>query len=258
MKRRYLDILDKDSLKRAKRFNISSLKLGHRICIFGATGSGKSWFGSYLYDKYSRYQLSVILDTKREFYRVPELIPDFMDIDYKNNKYVHNTGLYKITEIQELSEIGKKPNDFIEILKFISNNLFNHYNSCLIAEECGYYIKKAGYTNSNHPEFFQYLTQGRKRNCTLICTSQRPATIHTDIPSQSEHLFIFRMYYKTDLEYLSEYLDPSYLQRLKPYQFFHFNMKEGYISRCLALNTARQVYGLKYLGKDKEIALKER
>lgn len=238
-------MIDEASLVRAKVFYPNCIKLGNRITIFGHTGSGKSWFACYLLYQFAKKQLVVVLDVKDE-YNLEELPANFM------NKKKVKRGLFRLTS---LNIYGKNITDFKLLVEFLSANLFARGDSCLVLEEIGNYINKMGYLYQTYPHTARFLLQGRKRSCSLIDISQRPAQVHTDFPSQSDHLFIFKLNTIHDMDAVKYYLENKYFSHLKKFQFFHVNIGENTTIRCYALTRLKQVHGVSMLGTDKSVNL---
>ncbi len=220
------------------KFRISDIKLAQRIFVVGSTGSGKSWLVAYIMSKFAKKQLTVVLDKKDE-YDIPELPNDFM---------TRQKGLYKLTSLE--FDSGYTENNFFVLMEFLTNNLFKRGNACIVLEEVGSYIPKNGMLYETSPNVAHYLSQGRKRNNSLITTSQRPQQVHTDIPSQSEHKISFRVDSKHDLEAMKNYFSKEHYASLKEFQFLHKNTIKGTNERHYKLTTSQQYFGLKLLGDD--------
>jgi len=230
---------------KSSKFNITDVSTDERVTVFGTTGAGKTWFICWLMDKFSRKVPVIILDVKNEYSGIPEANRDWL----KETK-----GISRITHIVHK---GRDIRDFKVISEYVFQNAFNRGNICVVAEEIGNYIQKSGNLYEVAPHFAKYLTQGRKRNCSLIATSQRSQFIRTDIPSQSEHIFCFNLSSKHDLESVKYYFEPSWFRYLKPYQFFHKNIREKTVKKRFGLFRNQQIFGKQFIGKDKKERLSE-
>jgi len=229
----------------AKKFNITDISLDERISILGKTGTGKSYYLCYLIHKFSRKVLVIIADPKDEYKEVPEAPKNWLKIE---------KGVFKCTYIKYK---GREFRDFKILAEFLCENGFDRGNICLVMEECGEYIKKTGRLYDTMPHFARYLSQGRKRNCSLICTTQRSQDMHTSILSQSEHVFCFKLSSPHDQDAVKKYIDPKWFNSLKDWQYFHYNVNDNLVRRRFGLFTKDQAWGLRLLGRDHKIKLEE-
>jgi hypothetical protein len=75
------------------------------------------------------------------------------------------------------------------------------------------------------PKWFnEWLLTGRHRRNGLITTSQRPATIHKTILSQSHHIFCGQLHEKNDIDYLEDVLGEAagQLPTVGNFKFLHY------------------------------------
>ena len=179
-------------IKGCQKLSIRDISLDERITIIGKTGSGKSYFACYLIHKFAIKVPVLVLDAKDE-YQIEEASKDWLKMQ---------KGVVKVKDIEYKNQTI---DDRAVICEYLCQNAFNRGNICLVLEEVGEYIPKYGRLYDTMPHFAKYLTQGRKRNCSLICTSQRTQDLHTSILSQSEHIFCFNLASPHDLDAVKRY-----------------------------------------------------
>jgi len=212
------------------RFTLNTLESGQRMTIFGMTRTGKTYFAEKLLKNKGKEQLVVVLDVKDE-YDLPTL--PLSKIRNKNSK-----GVYRINSILYQ---GHKVNDLYYICEFLSKNLFKRENCWLVIDEIAKVIPKTGMIYKVAPYFGTYLCQGALHKCGLIAISQRPAQVHTDIPSESDHIVCFYVHGERDLLAIKNWIPIHWFQNLKQYEFLRFT-----VPRTLEIH--RRMYSTKKKG----------
>ena len=231
-------------IDKAEKFRLKMISIDERISVLGKTGQGKSWFAAYLMHKFSKQVLTIVLDPKRE-YKLPPLPKNFMKL---------KSGLYRIYEIKRH---GKTYDDFALLTEWLTKNAFRRGFCCIVLEEAGEYIPKHGRLYDTMPNLAKYLTQGRKRYCSLMITSQRTQDINTSLLSQSEHIICFKLASPHDLDAVKKYFDASWFRKLKDFQYLHYNINDTTVRRRFGLFTKDLIFGERLIGSDKKIPLKE-
>lgn len=206
-----------------EKFTLNTLKPGQRMTIFGMTQTGKTFLADKIIRNLGKHRLIVVLDVKDE-YDLPTL--PLNKLKNKNSK-----GCYRINKIK-YNKDGKnyEIKNFLSILEFLSENLFKRRNCFLVVDEIARVIKKSGMMYDVAPEFGTYLLQGALRKCGLIAISQRPAQVHLDIPSESEHILSFYMHGERDLLALKNWFPIKSVQKLDDYEFMRFTVPKKVIN----------------------------
>lgn len=188
-------------------------KRNERLLIVGKTRMGKTYLLRKIIKWIKPRPLIVIHDVKREYSDLPELTEKIILKD-------GSKGMYRITT---LDYEGVEIDDPYYVSEYICRNLFMRGNCLLIQEEVAEYIPKMGKLYDVAYNFARYLQQGQVRNCGLICTSQRPAEVHSNIMSQSQHIISFFMKLELDQKALRNYFDPQLFKYLDKYQFLRYS-----------------------------------
>lgn len=222
------------------RFKISEIKpkknQGIRISILGRTGSGKSAFLAYIFDYLQKQNLCVIVDTKNQYKNIPALTAEALTKATK--------GLYRIYEL-DLGN-GVIVSDLERICEWVCFKMFERKNCTIIIEECGAVIRKSGILYKTMPNFAKCLNQGRSENVSVICVSQRPAQIHTDVLAQSDHIICFSLTSERDREAIRNYFEVDDLALLNNYEFLWYNIPAGKKNVCYKLYKRELSSYLKY------------
>jgi len=203
----------KDNIKK-ERFVLKTLKDGERMTIFGMTQTGKTFLTDKLIRNLGKRMLVVVLDVKDEYF-LP-ILPIKTVLKDK-----HSKGCYRINKIEYDGYIIK---DFLSILEFLSENMFNRRNCFLVVDEIARVVPKSGMLYDTAPNFGTYLLQGALRNCGLIAISQRPAHTHLSIPSESTHVLSFYVHSERDLLAIKNWFPIKSIQKLDDYEFMRFTV----------------------------------
>lgn len=197
------------------KIKLSFFAKKERLMIVGKTRMGKTYFVRKLIKMLKSKVLIIVLDVKNEY-------SDLKELDEKILLNSQSRGLYRLTHLN-YPDTDEEIHDPYYLNEFICRNMFERGNCLLVCEEVASYIGKYGKLYDIAPEFARYLQQGQARNCGLICTSQRPAEVHTNILSQSQHIISFFMKLEHDQKALRNYFDPSLFAELAEYEFLRFS-----------------------------------
>jgi len=101
-------------------------------------------------------------------------------------------------------------------------------NITLIIEE----VERYATSYACPPHLKQLIDTGRHKGIGIYCTSRRPQRLTNDIPSNANHLFMFKQHLPRDIDYLSQWVGEGVyaLPKLKEYQFMHFNAVTGQLT----------------------------
>jgi DNA helicase HerA-like ATPase len=71
--------------------------------------------------------------------------------------------------------------------------------------------------------------RGRHRGIGLLTVTRRPANLHKDVLSFADHIFIFKLTLKRDIDYVSHYIDIPKLRLMETprYHFYYYNTREN-------------------------------
>ncbi len=172
-------------------------KSDERTVIIGATGSGKTNFGTWLLHTRDWWRrVWFVLDFKGEkLFGELELIPwRFGD------PWPENPGLY-----------------WVRILPGEEELVSQFFLACYNNENVGVYIDE-GYMLPYQDKWVRAcLTQGRSKNIELICLTQRPVKIDVFFFSEASYFGVFNLRVKEDKKRVSEYMDGLEIKRLPQY-----------------------------------------
>lgn len=157
-----------------------------RIVILGASGSGKTFFANLLTRGISnRARIPVlIVDTKREikFRRTPQITHEWVNAITPTKR--------KIQSIRLNNEIIA---DY-RVAEFAAAICWTVQNCCLYVEEIVELVgKNSVQFPQTNPLLYKILQQGRERNCSLICATQRAAQLNLSFVDEATDIFIFQI-----------------------------------------------------------------
>jgi len=106
-------------------------------------------------------------------------------------------------------------------------------HTAIIFEECHFYFP----SNYIHPVFKSLFTTGRHAYMNMITNTQRPASVHKLVISQSPEVFIGRLFEANDIFYLKETVGDIALQAsdLLPFEFIHYQVGRPEDSKIVTL-----------------------
>jgi len=221
---------NKDNIKK-ERFILKTLKPGERMTIFGMTQTGKTFLANKIIRNLGKSMLIVVLDVKDE-YDLP-ILPIDKILKDKSSK-----GCYRINKIEY---DGYEIKDFLSILEFLSENMFNRENCFLVVDEIARVVPKSGMLYDIAPNFGTYLLQGALRKCGLIAISQRPAQVHLDIPSESNHIISFYVHGERDLLAIKNWFPIKSIQKLDEFEFMRFTVPKELIIHYKQYRTTKKI-----------------
>ena len=189
-----------------------NLNLGNRLFVVGHTGSGKTFFIKKLLEKLQRY---VVYDIEHS-YKDGEIVSNIKDLTAKVKENKKN---YKIVYRPKTFDLE----EFEEVCKFVFTYL--RFTWFVVDE-----VHKLASTYKITAWFNSIITRGRKRGIGCISASQRCANVHNDILSQADHVVVFFLYRKIDIDYLARDIKgvekAKELNGNKQFHFLHFNAKQ--------------------------------
>jgi Cdc6-like AAA superfamily ATPase len=121
-------------------------------------------------------------------------------------------------------------NDTLDEFDNVCKKIWFKGNHLLIIEECEIYLR-------NKSELSEYAKQlilrGRNKNIGLWLCTRRIADLHKTPMSQANHLFLFKMYFPNDLNYISQFIPRETTEQLKTIPDYHFiRYSNGEIEIC--------------------------
>lgn len=176
----------------------------NRTVIVGATGSGKTQFGTFLLatrDWHVRRWF--ILDFKGERLFAALDLPPYQ----LGQPFPEEPGLYRVR-----IEPG---ND-----ELVSQFFLQIYN----AGNVGVFIDEGYMLPYQNKWVRAVLTQGRSKNIEIICLVQRPVKIDTWFFSEANYICYFSLRNKDDKKRVSEYMDGIEITRLPPYHCLWYDV----------------------------------
>lgn len=170
--------------------------------IFGMRGSGKSTLTRRLSSVYPR---RIVFDRLHEW-NEGIIFKSFLDFGrlWAENYDKESFTLVFQADIEAGNE--QQSDVFNQILRVIyktckmQNAYSPIFNTCLIFEEIHFY----GGAQFIEPWLWECVLTGRHAGLAIIGNSQRPASVHKSLVSQSANLFVGQLYEPRDMQYLSE------------------------------------------------------
>jgi DNA helicase HerA-like ATPase len=190
-----------------------------RWLVLGTTGSGKSYFTSYLISKYialKQRKHIVIVDSTDSYKEglswlkhcdVPPV--DFSSIDFESiisqNPYV----LFEVSGLLPVQDVA-----FLDSLCLAIMNVGDVFFVC---DEAHRYLPKDKPSN----QFLILLREGRKRYIDPCLITQFPVDLNLIARRQANSLVVFKLLDDTDTERTGFYLEmrPEEIMNLKLYEF---------------------------------------
>lgn len=189
------------------------------VSILGRRGCGKSTLTRKLSALYRR---RVVLDRLREWSAEPgaQVAEGFAGFAAAW-PHVHDRPRFTLVCQYEL---GVQPDALAADCNSVIRALYltgrDGDGVCLVLEEAQHYATP----HRMEPWVAESVFTGRHSGLAIIANSQRPASVHKGLISQSHHLFVGALTERNDLAYLhSMYGDPVLAaQTLPPFEFLHF------------------------------------
>ena len=162
-------------MKEAQTFNMNhfsrEFRKSKRVVIVGSSGSGKTFFGSYLSNKISNHA------------HVPILI-----VDTKHEKKFRNTQLVNDYWINNPTPTKRKISDIA-----IGHEIIRDYRVLYIEEIVEHVPKNSVSFPQTNPLLYKVLQQGRERGVSVIVATQRVAQLNLSFVDEATDIFIFRV-----------------------------------------------------------------
>ncbi len=180
-----------------------------RVAIFGSSGNGKTNFTKGAFKLVS--PLFVHNPQEEEF----PACENYFDFDslykvfrqrQKRKAKTHRYALVteKIADVEKLSTLA-----------------WELQNCTLLLDE----VLKVCVRGKTPDHVMLIARRGRRRNIRLILTNQRPANTDTDVVSQCNHYFVFRVTYPADVKYISDLIPQfrDYNNQIPKFGFLYWN-----------------------------------
>lgn len=189
------------------------------IVIFGQRGSGKSTLQKRIASAYPR---CIVVDRLRE-HNDADFVTDDVNKFAEFLKLNLNTQRFKIVFQFDVGQDSDFVDDtFTEIMRLSYMwGKISRQNICVSIEEVHFYASPV----SINQWLFESVLTGRHANMAIICSSQRPASVHKSLVSQASHVFVGQLFEKRDIEYLYQTIGESALKaaELQQYSFIHYS-----------------------------------
>lgn len=190
-----------------------------RATLIGKTGSGKTTLARYLLEP---FKYIVVLDLKGT-------------INWASYKVVSD--FKRLTKEKEPRLVFRPSAKLLRDEKLIDDFfwwIYQRKNTCLYVDEVYSVVSGNWLPNGYHA----ILTRGRERNITLLNSTQRPTRIPTEVLSEVERIFVFRLRMFRDREKLlnidSEFEDQGIANL--PNKFFYYSHYDDGVSGPYILN----------------------
>lgn len=183
------------------------IKVNDRVCILGKTGSGKSVLEKSLLRKLEAHlNVKLVVHDVKQDLLLPGYVlartPDELTQALTRSRLIH----YQPTSLSE--------EDFDEVCSIV----YWHGNIVLIVDELSYYT-----TAQNIVPFHkEILVRGRTRGVGIIHLSQRPVNIFNAVISEAEHLFVFQLLLRGDIEKIKPVLSKEFIDRVPTLPKYHY------------------------------------
>lgn len=190
-----------------------------RWLVLGITGSGKSYFTTYLISKYvaMRQRKYVVIVDSTDSYRqdLPWLkhcdVPpvEFTQIDFERIILESQFVLFEVS--------GLLPDEDVAFMDALCEAIMNIGNTLLVVDEAHRYLPL--YNPSD--KFLILLREGRKYYIDSIIITQFPVDLNLIARRQANSLVIFKLLDDTDTERTAFYLEmrPEEIMNLELYEF---------------------------------------
>lgn len=166
--------------------------------ILGMRGSGKSTLTRSLADSHPR---RVIFDIMKEWNGPFYYARTFDEFANHWRDHSHDPSFTIVVRFPEFSS----PETIIELQTQITKLVYltgqdSETDVCMIFEEAQFYFPNQGL----HPVNMHLFTTGRHAHISIIANSQRPALITKLLLSQSEEIYVGKLYEANDIAYLRD------------------------------------------------------
>lgn len=176
---------------------MSSHSDSYIITILGRRGSGKSTLTRILSEN-EKFSRKIVFDIVNEWQgtHVAHTFEEFANI-WQNTFHLDSyTIVVKFgigTDEQKIVETQTKITELV-----YRTGVDSELETCLIFEEAQFYFPNFGLHRVN----MHMLTTGRHAHINIIANTQRPASIHKLLISQSQAIYVGSLYELNDIKYL--------------------------------------------------------
>ena len=188
--------------------------------IFGQRGSGKTTMQKTVSEIYPRI---VVIDRLQE-HNDGDLVTSSIEVFENFLKSAIKNDLEKFKVIFHF-QVGQNEEILQETFSRVVKDCYmwgriTQNNLCLSIEEV-HFFATATWCD---PWLFESVMTGRHSNLAIVCSSQRPASVHKSLISQAGNVLIGRLYEKRDIEYLVATVgDCAYrASEIEKYKFLHY------------------------------------
>lgn len=209
---------------------MKGLSPGKRYGIIGTQGSGKSNSAWVLLNELRvKAHPIVILDHKGEYSTVPGCV----------QLKASQTGASALplrlrnSNVSTVIDLRGHPNNKAWVRDFITAclRLNRRVPMLVVIEEAHNYVPQKGKADGCRQAVNNLASEGRSLGYGLVIISQRCSKIDKDALTQCDALFIHNHHFKTDLDYLEDFIGKerrAMVQQLGTGQVLHLDMAEGY------------------------------
>jgi hypothetical protein len=188
--------------------------------IVGMRRCGKSTLTHALANQ-SKFSRKIVFDMVAEWegnFIYVESFDEFANIWRENFHKSSYTIIVRFPFGQDAGSVIKLETDIVKLVYVTGKD--SELETCLVFEESQFYFPNSGL----HPINMHLLTTGRHAHINIIANSQRPAGISKLLISQSEDIYIGRLFEANDMNYLYESVgELAYQARdLKQLEFIHY------------------------------------
>jgi DNA helicase HerA-like ATPase len=163
-----------------------------KICILGASGSGKSYLANNLLQNF--HGLTVFVwDINQQFNDSRSML--FHNLD-DMIETVKEAGFHSVKCILQSHDNSEK--EFRRFCKYA----FNRGNCVVIIDEVHNYCTKQKLIK----EYNDIILSGRPRGISVISISSRPASLPNNVLSNCKHCFAFKLNLESDGKFLESYM----------------------------------------------------
>jgi DNA helicase HerA-like ATPase len=163
-----------------------------KICILGASGSGKSYLANNLLQNF--HGLTVFVwDINQQFNDSRSML--FHNLD-DMIETVKEAGFHSVKCILQSHDNSEK--EFRRFCKYA----FNRGNCVVIIDEIHTYCTKQKLIK----EYNDIILSGRPRGISVISISSRPASLPNNVLSNCKHCFAFKLNLESDGKFLESYM----------------------------------------------------
>lgn len=209
---------------------MKGLNPSKRYGIIGTTGSGKSNSAWVLLNELRvKAHPLVILDHKGEYSTVPGCV----------QLKASQTGASALplrlrnSNVSTVIDLRGHPSRNAWVRDFINSclRLNRRVPMLIVIEEAHNYVPQKGKADGCRQAVNNLASEGRSLGYGLVIISQRCSKIDKDALTQCDALFIHNHHFKTDLDYLEEFIGKerrAVVQQLATGQVLHLDMSGGY------------------------------